>query len=228
MGNDLYEYEVNPTAGQPGVLTDLTVDHNTSDPLGADVQGVIGASEDGEYVYFVADGSLATGATVGQPNLYLRHDAVTTFIATLSPADNEQGGGGQGIFGDWQPDLGHRTAEVALGPAGDDLVFTSKQSLTGYENGGMGEVYVYDAAQNRLFCASCDPTGAPPAKAALNAASLPISWSDTYLPRWISEDGSRVFFDSEESLGPQDTNGEQDVYEWEREGAGSCPAGQGN
>ena len=41
----------------------------------------------------------------------------------------------------------------------------------------------------------------------------------------ISADGSRVFFNSIEPLVPQDINGSPDVYEWEREGAGSCPAG---
>ena len=62
-GSDLYEYEVNPEAGKPGVLRDLTVDERTAkktgDPLGADVQGVVGVSENGSYVYFVAAGVLA-------------------------------------------------------------------------------------------------------------------------------------------------------------------------
>ncbi len=31
-----------------------------------------------------------------------------------------------------------------------------------------------------------------------------------------------MFFDSEEPLVPEDTNGTRDVYEWERDGAGSC------
>ena len=84
-GNDLYEYDF--TDGQ---LTDLTVDIKPGDPLGADVQGVIGASNNGEFVYVVADGVLAPGATVGEPNLYLLHDGVTTFIATLSERDGHR------------------------------------------------------------------------------------------------------------------------------------------
>jgi hypothetical protein len=43
----------------------------------------------------------------------------------------------------------------------------------------------------------------------------------------ISDDGSRVFFDSGEPLVPQDTNGWLDVYEWERDGTGSCRRSQG-
>ncbi len=43
-----------------------------------------------------------------------------------------------------------------------------------------------------------------------------------FLTRNLSEDGSRVFFQTKEALVPQDTNEQTDVYEWEREGAGSC------
>jgi hypothetical protein len=53
-GSDLFEYEFGSGGSK---LTDLTVDHDPSDALGADVQGVIGSSEDGDFVYFVAGGS---------------------------------------------------------------------------------------------------------------------------------------------------------------------------
>ena len=38
----------------------------------------------------------------------------------------------------------------------------------------------------------------------------------------VSEDGGRVFFNSSDALVPQDMNGTEDVYEWQREGVGSC------
>jgi hypothetical protein len=47
------------------------------------------------------------------------------------------------------------------------------------------------------------------------------------LPQSLSEDGDRVFFDSSGVLSPLDTDGVQNVYEWEREGSGSCRAGAG-
>ncbi len=62
-GNDLYEYDFAKPLGAR--LTDLTVDTNGSSTLGADVQGVIGASQDGSYVYFVAGGTLTS-----QPNAH--------------------------------------------------------------------------------------------------------------------------------------------------------------
>ena len=54
------------------------------------------------------------------------------------------------------------------------------------------------------------------------AAFLPVSWNDVHLPEWTADEGNRVFFDSEVPLVPGDTNGRQDVYEWEREGTGGC------
>jgi hypothetical protein len=47
------------------------------------------------------------------------------------------------------------------------------------------------------------------------------------MSRYLSESGDRVFFETEEALVPQDTNGLMDVYEWERGGSGSCPSGRG-
>jgi hypothetical protein len=203
---------------------------------GAGVEGVIGISESGEDVYFVATGALAAGAVAGRPNLYLaRVGGGVRLIATLSPEDgtevapyqpSDTGFAAGTDVGDWNAGFGQRTAQVT--PGGESVVFMSNQLLkaqgfpAGYANEGRDEVYVYDAGLGRLFCASCSQSGEPG-----SSAFLPVSWSDTYIPRWISEDGSRVFFDSSSPLVAQDTNGAQDVYEWEREGSGSCTAGSG-
>ncbi len=122
---DLYRYDFDKEAGQR--LSDLTV--NLSEA--ADVQGVIGASEDGTYAYFVAKGKL-TGeeesanhekAQSGQSNLYAWHEGDgVRFIATLGTGDGA----------DWtaRPDL--QTARVS--PDGSHLAFLSSQSLTGFDN----------------------------------------------------------------------------------------------
>jgi DNA-binding beta-propeller fold protein YncE len=220
---DLYEYNLGS-----GQTTDLA-------PAG-EVQGVIGASEDGSYLYFVAKGALAPGATpqVCEPanpstgcNLYVLHEGKPLkFIAKLSGADDSISPFSLGkVIGDWRPGLGDRTAKVT--PDGRHLVFMSQQSLTGYENMRQQEVYVYDADANQLSCVSCNPSGEPPTSGHEYLAYLPPSWSNTYQPRWISEAGSRVFFDSVEALAPQDTNGQLDVYEWEQDGTGSCRHGGG-
>jgi hypothetical protein len=225
--------------------------------VGAKLQGVVGAGENGEYVYFVADGQLASGAPEGQPNLYLYHAGSTTLIATLSPEDNgnswfEFSGSSTERFGDWMPDLGQRTAEVSAD--GRAVTFTSQAPIKtvnfpeGYDNEvtetldnvghietnvrHLAEVYVYEA-EGGLFCVSCQPGGAPPSVydprgGIRNVASvLPVSLSNTYQMHWLSNSGGRVFFDSLEPLVGRDSNGTLDVYEWERDGEGSCRQADG-
>jgi hypothetical protein len=240
-GTNLYEYEV-PT----GQLIDLTaVTH-------AEVEGVLGQGEtkEGQFsLYFVAKGVLSSNknsygveATPGADNLYvLQGGGSPIFVAALSPEDGANAirplsPSGLEEFGDWQPGLGHRTAEVTSN--GEALTFMSNnQNGDGQseEVGGrkLEEVYVFeaeDAGPGKLFCASCgdgiEPQVNPESEDGLGAF-LPVSWSATYLPQVISEDGSKVFFDSAEPLVPQDTNEEQDVYEWERGGSGECRAKTG-
>jgi hypothetical protein len=218
--SDLYRFDV--TDGAREVLAGST----------SPVLGVIGVSEDGESVYYVAE-------TETHPTLYLRDRDGTIRIAALSSEDGEQVDPyGRTVWapelkvGDWQAGLAQRTARVTSD--GDAVVFVSDQSLPvvgyprGYPNGGLDEVYLYDAIANQLHCVSCSPSGEEPTLSVRGAAGyLPISWSDTYMPQWVSEDGHRVFFDSAVGLVPQDTNGKQDVYEWEQEGDGSCTTGSG-
>lgn len=192
-GEDLYQYNVNT-----GILTDLTVAHGefkffsgNNTPLqlhGAAVVGVLGASEDGSYVYFAARGVLAPGATTGPGldgtppvtlegdgnyNVYLWHDGEISFVASLQEheeADEK----------DFVEALTERTSRVS--PNGL-LAFQSTRSLTGYDNrpvnplecvdneteisnqipdGYCSEVYVYNPNAKTLECASCSPTNTPP------------------------------------------------------------------
>jgi hypothetical protein len=167
---DLYVFELTSGHGEPlaGKLNDLTVDPNGGES--ADVKGVIGASEDGSYVAFIAAGVLGDAAARGAKpgfNLYVEHyDAGTrtwdtpTFVAALSGGDrpdwDEAGGGG----------FGGMTSRVS--PNGRYLAFMSEKSLTGYENRDANsgvpdeEVFLYDTNAGRLTCVSCDPTGARP------------------------------------------------------------------
>jgi hypothetical protein len=207
-GNDLYMFDA--STGEP---TDLTPDHNSADPQGASVQGVLGASEDGSYVYVAATGDLAPGARSGEVNLYLLHYDGTQWTTTfVSP----------GVEGQ---DFMYRPLEstARVSPNGRYVAFISHAKLTGYGNASEAEVYLYDASTGRLTCASCNPTGARPAQA---GGTLP-GWTPmdiyqtAYQSRYLSNEG-RLFFDSGEPLVPQDTNGEQDVYEYEPDGLGSC------
>jgi hypothetical protein len=192
----LYEYDFSS-----GKLTDLSTDSSGS----PEVEGVVGASEDGLSVYFVARASLAGGATAGGYNLYLSRDGVIRFIAALSSEDSS----------DWSQFPGTRTALIT--PDGEHLALVSQASLTGYDNIDVNtgspdsEVFVYDVGNEQLSCASCNPSGAQP----VGPASVPKGENTGHTPHFISDDGRRVFFDSKDVLLPSDTNGQQNVYEYE-------------
>lgn len=205
----------------------------------AGIAGLNSGEGGAAYVYFVATTVLAENersngekAKAGENNLYLRHAGATSFIGTLSADDNELMALPEFTnkhYGDWQPDLSSRTSEAT--PDGRHLVFQSTRPLTGYNNlnpqgAAEVEVFVYAADTGRTVCASCSTTGASP-QAPLEVGKLTLlhlSFNDLRQPRWISEDGSRVFFSSLQPVVPQDTNGVQDVYQWERTGGGGCSA----
>ncbi len=167
---DLCEYNLNAPLGSR--LSDLTVDQHANEV--AQVAQVMGASEDGSYVYFAASGALAPGAVHGacggngsppgdteMCNLYVRHAGVTSLVAALSAED----------FPDWM--IGEREADltempVRVSPDGRWLAFMSNRDLTGYDtrdavSGRLDqEVYLYDASRDKLVCASCNPNGGRP------------------------------------------------------------------
>jgi hypothetical protein len=251
-GRDLYEYDLSAPVGSR--LRDLSVDTHTGEA--AEVANVIGASEEGSYVYFTAAGALAPGAVAGQCggnspssgdesvcNLYVSHDGTTALVADLSQED----------FPDWAGTLGDLTARVS--PDGGWLAFMSQRSLTGYDTRDAlsgrpdEEVYLYDATANRLVCASCDPTGARPVgveykkindalvggdrvwdSATGIAANIPgwtpFSLDESRYQSRYLSDGGRLFFNSDDALAPQDVNGAEDVYEYEPPGVGTCTTSQ--
>jgi hypothetical protein len=239
-GNDLYEYDL-----ETGVLTDLTVDkltaEKTGDPDGAKVLGVADISEDGTYVYFVADGTLTTGENADgkepiaeEPNLYVAHyedgSWTTKFVATLvSPTKYVGNRNGQegGDSEDWDESPALNTVRET--PNGTHLAFLSARSLTGYDNTDANtgepdtEIFSYDANTEKLVCVSCNPSGSQPIGPSSfdTRQQLPYALQG-YTPRNYSENGGRLFFNSDDALVPHDSNGRQDVYEWEQDGEGSC------
>jgi DNA-binding beta-propeller fold protein YncE len=211
QGGDLYECEVREDACK---LTDLA-------PAGNVLGTMPGASEDGSWVYFVANGVLENsgvpvpGAVQGSCpnsrnsqfasgvcNLYVRHEGVTRLVAVLSGAD----------VNDWAVSLADLVARVS--PNGRWLAFMSQRSLTGYDNRDAvsgkrdQEVFLYDGQSGRLVCASCNPTGARPhgVQYGPSGANLPLvggdrvwestDWLAANVPGWTRYTGSSSLYQS--------------------------------
>ncbi len=157
---DLYEFEVTSTAGQPlaGRLIDLTPGSIQGD---ADVLNLIpGAGEDGQDVYFIANGVLAPGAAPGECiryyeqvvakqlpppgstcNLYVSEpdpqspgQRQTRFIAALSYEDAADWGAGLTSQSNVTPEQDLASVTSRVSPDGNYLAFMSDRSLTGYDN----------------------------------------------------------------------------------------------
>lgn len=226
---DLYEYDFEAPQGER--VKDLTVD--AAEP--ADVLGVSGASDDGSYVYFVADGVLPNSgensqtavAQAGQPNLYVSHEGAVRFIATMATEDvcdwacssltARVSGNGQYLAFNSVSQL---TGYANAGPACAPVYSGEFHELTGYAPGSCEEIYLYEAAGGQLACVSCKPGGAPPSGdgAVIDMAArtdTDAQVATDYPQRNVSESGE-VFFETAEALLPQqDTNGIRDVYEYE-------------
>lgn len=279
---DLYACELVEEAGKFHCnLTDLTAAVHAKNES-ADVQGVIGASEDGSYVYFVADGALTGNAGDGQCepnpskegareeeegtlpvtscNLYVEHHnaepghegwEAPKLIAPLTSEDHP----------DWQvfTEGGGALASVTsrVSPNGRYLAFMSNSPLTGYNNVDTiahrrdEEVFRFDAVSEKIVCASCNPTGAPPTGVFDGGVSeessdgtgrlvdRPGNWAFHWLagsvPGWTAislenalyqsrylSDTGRLFFNAADALVPADKNHVEDVYEYAPAGEGTC------
>ena len=164
------------------------------------------ATDDGSAVYFVSPEQIAPGQGVdGGVNLYLSTDGAIRFVATLDLADP--------LF-----NLPVRERHARMTSDGAKLVFESRAALTGYDNAGHLEVYLYDSVSGALTCASCRPSGTAPTGDSF--LSLPgtgaagVFGEPPITPANADERGDRVFFNSFDAIVPKDTNGRSDVYQY--------------
>ncbi len=177
--SNLYMYDTTKPATAPDNLTLLSPDGQPGD--GSEVIGVIGASDDGSRVYFVAVDQLVAGepAAPGVYGIYLWNAGALHYVGPLgiltvgSRAAKELVSSG--------PDAavggGH---QARVTPDGRRLLFGSKQGTgllsryggVDHDHGGCflngaskgcRELYLYDAEAETLRCASCDPDGSPSA-----------------------------------------------------------------
>jgi hypothetical protein len=170
------------------------------------VLGVLGASADGSKAYY--------------------QDAAGLFLWEGGATEEVAPGPNAAAPSNYPPATG--TARVS--PDGAHLLFLSQAELSGYENNGFLEAFLYGPPPGggapTLACVSCNPTGERPEGSAsipgaISNGQLPTA-TRAYKPRALSDDGQRAFFESADDLAIQDSNNEVDVYEWEAQGKGSC------
>ena len=227
-----------------GKLFEYDVEEEAARQIAEGALGVLGASEDASRVYFGSTEALSGDeensegdeAKDGEANLYLYEAGEGggagsfTFIATLNAGRDVTAEAAGSSLAAITPDPMRRAARVSAD--GEHLAFPSAASLTGYDNTDAisgkadSEVFLYDAGADELACISCNPSGARPKGRDYEIRNKPFgTWAAAQVPAWenqlfapraLLDDGSRLFFESFEALVPRDTNGAQDVYEWER------------
>jgi hypothetical protein len=218
----LYMYDTTKPASDPHNLTYLNPDAEPGDSSN-DVQAVIGTSDDGHYVYFLASGQLVPGAPrLGvERGIYLWHDGQISYVGqTLREESGELPTTGTNYH--LRPPQGRVSADGRnlLFSAHDGGGFATAAGHGDCQNSfgvGCRELYDYSAATDELKCVSCPPAGTTPHTEATtgiqaNTGAAPTSW---HLSRAVSADGSRAFFTTAEALLPQDTNGARDAYEYD-------------
>ena len=207
----VYMYDTTKSASDPHNLTYINFDEAK---LGVnDLRAVIGASEDGRYVYFITTGQIVAGepSLEGGLGVYMWHEGQISYIGQASggvpddltiitgnyyvPAQSRISADGRNIL------LGIR----------DTSGFAGSRDQTSFRH-----LYLYSAATHELTCVSCAPDGeAPKADAAVGVLEgKSVTTVSSHLSRAITEDGKYVFFTSGDPLLPEDTNGKNDAYEY--------------
>ncbi len=193
-------------------------------------------------------GSCQTGGIPAQEecNLYEWHDGAIELVAVLSGEDIAEWGGAvpQGYVGAL---VGRVTPSGEWLAFMSDRSLTGYDNHDVHSGRPDEEAYLYNSASGNLVCVSCNPTGERPhgfeyshfgglslvaqnsgiwAEHVWLAATLPV-WTGfstghaQYQSRYLDEDG-RMFFNSSDGLVPRDTNEQEDVYEYEPAGVGTC------
>jgi len=207
---EYYVYDTSKPASNP---------HNLTCIPGTPTRGALGTNSDGSYFYFLAGRAIVPGQpeiSGGSYGLYVWHNGTTRFIGASD-------GGLTANALNRGPYLPTR-----ITPDGRNLLFIASDGdgLTGYDHGntcsshsvsGDGpcdELYLYKAGTGSLTCVSCNPDGSTATADAADGAREKTGGvnTSTHLSHALSDDGNRIFFETDARLQSEDTNGMRDVY----------------
>jgi|SRR5580692_7345982 hypothetical protein len=222
----------------------VPVSHDPVAKQAAEVQGVVRLAPDGSRIYFVARGELSEGPNAqgqtpaqGADNLYVYNTRTgqTAFVAELCSGPGRSGvaadtrcpgglaeGGGDAVL--WTENARTLTTWSGSQSTGDGafLVFCSYGQLSPGDTDSAKDVYRYDAETGTLVRVSVGENDYD-ANGNNNAfdANLPSGGGGPQVyeehelkTRAISEDGSRIVFETADRLSPAATNRRVNIYEW--------------
>jgi hypothetical protein len=198
---------------------------------------VVNISADGSHVYFVSGSQLAgSNGVSGRPNLYVWAGGSLNYIATVLASDLDRTSGtvngapGLANWTSWVVNP-NRNTEIGVGPGADSsratktgttFIFESRAQLTTFDNNDHTEIYRFVDDTEALQCISCSPladTATADARLQdLHTARPPMALHN------LSEDGAKVFFETSEALVAEDSDGLNDIYEWEESQEGTNPS----
>jgi hypothetical protein len=216
----LYRWDRN---GAPGHrLVDLTVDHEPADGSQPDALEQIGASADGDTVYFVAGGQIVSGGPTGSfLKLYRWRwnggspgvDYLGPYLSTWQNGTTENNSNGfESTVLENDPNADRRHSLVT--PDGEYLLIRTKLELDpAADRDSDSDLYRWHEGGDWL-CISCQLPGVPSAghvdsyQTSLCGGCFTSTISLEEPEYSISDDGRHVFFSTPDALVPEDVNGE--------------------
>ncbi|HEY1687562.1 MAG TPA: hypothetical protein VGF95_01735 [Solirubrobacteraceae bacterium] len=190
----LYMYKDGPSPTSESNLTFIA----RVKPFQLPKTSVDAVSEDGSRIYFYTEAT----PEFPEAGMYLWDNGTIHFVAPM------------------QENPAYRQSEPARASQdGRVLAFTAEEQLTSAPVGrGVKEMYVYDEEGESLRCVSCRPDGMLTTSSVEVEPKATTAGAHLYSlgnERFVSADGSRVFFTTPESLVPGDVNGRPDAYEYD-------------
>lgn len=159
--------------------------------------GFAGASADGSEVFFVTEERLATADTDNSVDIYARN---------LSNPSNETTSLVSAGSSECAPACGNQAFDAALrgiSADGSHAYFTTAESLSNADTDSVVDIYSRDLAAETTTLVSQGGSGCAPACG--NGTKVPIFQGS-------SQDGSRVFFSTDEPLVGEDKDIATDIY----------------
>ncbi|HEX4306600.1 MAG TPA: hypothetical protein VHZ54_11215 [Solirubrobacterales bacterium] len=214
-GGALYRYDV-PTRELSAVV-------QSPPEGGAQVKQVLGAGDDGSYVYFSATAVLAEGATeaIGGVNFYVSHDGTIKFIGQTDLEDGEFAFPQQwGV----SPNGKYFGFATATPMTEEDVPSPACPTNPNVNNAPEHcfDVYAYQYETNQLTCASCNGVLNVEGEwewlpgrgfSELGGQKSHEGGTGDEFSRAVLDDGT-FFVETPNALSPRDTNGVGDVYAW--------------